>query len=152
MTMTEVADRAYDPASQYGQPARLPGLAGPYVMPGAFAGHGRDCQPSRLLGRDKELAVIGGFVDEIADGGGTLLLSGEPGIGKTALLDAAAGLAAASGVRVLRAAGAEFEDVSFSALNQVVLPLRADLARLDGPLRCALNVALGLGAGPAPTG
>src|SRR5579863_6972189 len=125
MTMTEVADRAYDPASQYGQPVRLPGLAGPYVMPGAFAGHGRERQLSHLVGRDKELAVMRGFVDEIADSGGALLLSGEPGVGKTALLDAAAAMAAASGVRVLRAAGAEFEDVSFSGLNQVVLPLRA---------------------------
>ena len=78
-----------------------------------------------------------------------LLLSGEPGVGKTALLDAAASEAAASGLRVLRAGGAEFEaDISFSGLNQLLLPLLEDLSRLDGSLRDALSVALGFAEGP----
>ena len=69
--------------------------------------------------------------------GGALLLSGEPGVGKSALLDAAEETAAAAGIRVLRAAGAEFEDVSFCGLNQLLLPLRGDLGRLDGVQRDA---------------
>ena len=78
-----------------------------------------------------------------------LLLSGEPGVGKTALLDVAAAEAAASGLRVLRAGGVEFEaDISFSGLNQLLLPLREDLSRLDGPARDALSVALGFTEGP----
>ena len=81
--------------------------------------------------------------------GGALLLSGEPGAGKSALLDAAAELAAAAGLRVLRAAGAEFEDESFSALNQLLLPLRGLVNRLDDVQRQALNVALGFSDGRA---
>ena len=48
---------------------------------------------------------------------------------------------------MLRAAGAEFEDVSFSGLNQILLPLRGELDRLDDPQRSALNVALGFSDG-----
>ena len=61
-------------------------------------------------------SVIDGLLDRRADVPGALLLSGEPGVGKTALLDAAARRASAAGVRVLRAAGAEFEtDMTYSA-------------------------------------
>ena len=84
-----------------------------------------------------------------AVGGGVLLLSGEPGVGKTALLDVAAAEAAASGLRVLRAGGVEFEaDISFSGLNQLLLPMLEDLSRLDGSPRDALSVALGFTEGP----
>jgi predicted ATP-dependent serine protease len=54
-----------------------------------------------------------------------LLLRGEPGVGKTTLLDVAAVRGEAAGMRVLRASGAEFEaEISFSALHQVLYPLR----------------------------
>ncbi|GAA4263913.1 LuxR family transcriptional regulator [Dactylosporangium darangshiense] len=57
--------------------------------------------------------------------GPCLLLRGEPGVGKTALLDAAAARAEAAGLRVLRASGAQSEaEVSFSALHQLLYPLR----------------------------
>jgi len=105
----------------------------------------------RLAGRDTELGLIRSFLAAAATRGGALLLSGEPGVGKTALLEAAASAAATAGFRVLRAAGAEFEaDVGFSGLNQLLLPLLEDLSRLDGPLREPLSVALGLGEGPPP--
>ena len=82
-------------------------------------------------------------------GGAALLLTGEPGVGKTALLDAAQERAMAAGVRVLRPAGAQFEaDVSFSGLNQVLLPLGEELAGLSAVQRDALKVAQGLTAGP----
>ena len=101
-----------------------------------------------LAGRDGDLAVIQAFLGEVSAGGAALLLTGEPGAGKTALLDAAQERAMA-GVRVLRAAGAQFEaDVSFSGLNQVLLPLSAELARLSAAQRGALEVAQGLTAGP----
>jgi hypothetical protein len=107
-------------------------------------------QAERLTGRDTELGLIRSFLAAAATRGGALLLAGEPGAGKTALLEAAAS-AAAAGTRVVRAAGAEFEaDVSFSGLNQLLLPLFGELSRLDGPLREPLSVALGLGEGPAP--
>jgi DNA-binding CsgD family transcriptional regulator len=102
-----------------------------------------------LVGRGEELALIGSFVAETAVRGGVLLLLGEPGVGKTVLLDAAADAASAAGTRVLRAAGVEFEaDVSFSGLHQVLFPLLEELGRLSSVHRDALNVALGLGAGP----
>jgi predicted ATPase len=102
-----------------------------------------------LVGRDRDMTVIREFVAELPARGGTLLLSGEPGVGKSVLLNAAAEMAATAGIRVLRAAGAEFEDESFSGLNQLLLPLRGELSELDGPHRSALSAALGFGDGPA---
>ena len=102
-----------------------------------------------LAGRDGDLGVIRAFLDQASAGGAALLLTGEPGVGKTALLDAAQERAMAAGVRVLRAAGALFEaDVSFSGLTQVLLPLGEELAGLSAMQREALKVAQGLTAGP----
>ena len=102
-----------------------------------------------LAGRDGDLGVIRAFLDQASAGGAALLLTGEPGVGKTALLDAAQERAMAAGVRVLRAAGAQFEaDVSFSGLTQVLLPLGEELAGLSAMQREALKVAQGLTAGP----
>ena len=53
----------------------------------------------------------------------------------------------AAGLRVLRAAGAEFEaDLSFVGLNQVLRPLFDDIEDLGPPQRAALEVELGLGS------
>jgi DNA-binding CsgD family transcriptional regulator len=118
--------------------------------PGVVPGRGRACSPRELVGREQDLAIISAFVAGLAAQGGALLLSGEPGIGKSALLDAAETEAVTAGARVLRAAGAEFEDMSFGGLNQLLLPLRDALDQLDGWQRDALNFTLGFGAGPAP--
>ncbi len=146
--MIEVFDRAWGSARQWEEPLRLPGPALPYTGPGIFPGRARTHKSSELVGRDEDLAVIRAFVCESSARGGTLLLSGEPGVGKSALLDAAEETASTAGIRVLRAAGAEFEDVSFSGLNQLLLPIRAGFNRLDGLHRNALNGALGLSEGP----
>jgi DNA-binding CsgD family transcriptional regulator len=104
-----------------------------------------------LVGRSGELALIGVFVERACTGGDTLLLFGEPGAGKTALLDAAAGTASDAGTLVLRAAGVEFEaDLAFSGLHQVLLPLLDEFGQLGASHRDALNVALGYGEGPPP--
>jgi DNA-binding CsgD family transcriptional regulator len=104
-----------------------------------------------LLGRVRELEVIGTFLDSAAVDGGALLFSGEPGVGKTALLEAAAAEASARGIQILRTAGIEFEaGVSFSGLNQCFLPLIKDLGVLSEEQQGALSVALGLGEGPLP--
>lgn len=104
-----------------------------------------------LIGRNEELALISGFLDRAASGGDAMLLIGEHGVGKTVLLDAAAERAMASGVRVLRASGVEFEaDVPFAGLHQLLVPLAEELEHLCDPRRGALNVALGFGGGPAP--
>jgi DNA-binding CsgD family transcriptional regulator len=121
------------------------------------AGQGTDLVPSgvvgSLLGRDTEMEVIRDLLAAAtAADGGSLLLSGEPGVGKSVLLDAAAEIAEASGSRVLRATGVQFEAaVSFSGLDQVLGPIHQQLRRLPALQRHALSVALGLSAGqPSP--
>ena len=107
--------------------------------------------PNRLTGRDRELGVLDSFLGAAAVGGATLLLAGEPGVGKTALLLATAEMAIAAGVRVIHGGGVEYEsDVSFAGLHQIVDPLSDDLRHLPRSSRAALEVALGIGSGPAP--
>lgn len=104
-----------------------------------------------LVGRRPELALIQMFLDEASKHGASLLLLGEPGVGKTVLLRAAAEAASTSGMHILRAAGAEFEsDVGFSGLNQALLPLINEFGQLGAAHRDALLVASGLGDGVPP--
>ena len=101
-----------------------------------------------LIGRDRDLAVIAAFIDEATAQGAALLLAGEPGVGKTALLDVAAAHAFKDGHRVLRVTGAEFEaTLSFAGLNQLVYPLLEQLDHLNSAQRDALSVAIGLTSG-----
>ncbi len=107
--------------------------------------------PGSLIGRDDDLEYITTFVDQAAVSGGALLLSGEAGVGKTVLLDAAAAHAEAAGSQVLRAAGAEFEGaVSFAGLNQLLRPLLSQARGLSAAYRRALAVALGVREGSSP--
>lgn len=104
-----------------------------------------------LVGRDPELASLGSFLGEAVVDGATLLLTGDPGVGKSALLAAAAKMAVADGVRVIRGGGVEYEtDVSFAGLHQLVDLLSDELRLLPPAGRAALEVALGIGSGPAP--
>jgi len=78
-----------------------------------------------------------------------LMLRGEPGVGKTALLDYLSG--AAEGCRVARASGVESEmELAFAGLHALCAPLLGRLQHLPEPQRDALGIALGLSAGPAP--
>ncbi|MFE2546276.1 AAA family ATPase [Actinacidiphila glaucinigra] len=114
-----------------------------------FADASRAGSADLFVGRNQDLDRI---CDQLtAPAGGVLLLSGEPGVGKSALLDAVARASAQDGTQVLRAAGAEFEvDVSYSALNQILLPLHDALDRLAAPSREVMSIALGFEAGPLP--
>jgi DNA-binding NarL/FixJ family response regulator len=104
-----------------------------------------------LIGREAELARISRFLRSVRDSGDVQMVRGEPGVGKSALLAATAHLAELDGMRVLQASGSEFEaDVSYSFLNQLLLPLHAEIPRLPPALRDALIVALGFGPGPTP--
>jgi DNA-binding CsgD family transcriptional regulator len=78
-----------------------------------------------------------------------LVVSGEAGVGKTALLDYLAGNA--SGCRVVRTAGYQSEmELAFAALHQLCAPLLDGLTRLPAPQRDALRTAFGTGPGPTP--
>jgi DNA-binding CsgD family transcriptional regulator len=105
----------------------------------------------QLIGRDLDAGVVCGFVDDAAVKGGALLVSGDAGVGKTALLDVAALHAEAAGTRVVRAVGAEFEaELGYSGLSVVLHPLLDGLPMLPPLHRQALSVALGLAAGAPP--
>ena len=105
-----------------------------------------------LIGREPEIRQLQLFVNRISEGSGNaLLLSGDPGVGKTSLLDFAVGLASGSGIRPLRATGSQFEaDISYAALHQLLHPCLDVVPRLSPLFAGALNVALGLGEGAPP--
>src|SRR6266850_159265 len=98
-----------------------------------------------LLGRDSELHAIDQALANARLGKSSrLVIRGEPGIGKTALLDYAVGQAAP--MRVLAARGVEFEaDVPFSGLHELLHPALELLDRLPPIHASALRSSLGLG-------
>src|SRR5580704_1742667 len=81
-----------------------------------------------------------------------LVVHGEPGVGKSALVDFLAGRAA--GCRVVRVTGVQSEmELAFAGLHQLCAPLLEHLEHLEGlpgPQRDALRTAFGISAGPAP--
>jgi len=82
--------------------------------------------------------------------GGVLVVHGEPGVGKTALLEWT--VEEAQSFRVLRTVGVEGEiELPFAALQQLCSPVLDRSQRLPDPQRDALSVAFGLSAGPAPS-
>src|SRR5258708_37961079 len=103
-----------------------------------------------LRGRRNECAVLDRLLDGARAGrSGALVLEGEAGVGKTALLEYA--IASGSDLRVLRASGVESEmELAFAALHQLCTPLLDRLDRLPGPQREALQTTFGLSAGPVP--
>jgi len=103
-----------------------------------------------LLDRHGERAVLDGVLDQARAGrSAVLVVRGEPGIGKTALLDYAAGRAV--GFRVIRAWGVESEmELAFAGLHQLCVPMLGRLDQLPRPQRDALAVAFGMREGPAP--
>ncbi|MFN8109279.1 MAG: LuxR C-terminal-related transcriptional regulator [Thermoleophilia bacterium] len=103
-----------------------------------------------LLGRSAELGRIGTLLDAARHGrSGALLIAGDPGVGKTALLDAAVGMA--GDLRVLRASGYEMEaDLAFAGLSTILRPLMSGLEGLPPPQAAAVAGAIGLGPPPPP--
>src|SRR5258707_11902458 len=109
--------------------------------------HGR---MTELTGRRSECDVLDRLVDAVRAGESrALVVAGEPGVGKTALLDHVAGRA--SGFRVARAMGVQSEmELAFAGLQQLCSPMLDGMERLPAPQRDALRTAFGVSAGPAP--
>lgn len=109
--------------------------------------------PRGLIGREREMELLLDFAARSARAGGALNVTGDAGVGKTALLEEfAAHLARDPNRLVLQASGIEFEsELSFGGLHQLVLSVVHTLSGLDEPYRSALSTALGLGAGDPPT-
>ncbi len=104
----------------------------------------------RLFGRAGELEVLGQLTANVRSGqSAVLVVRGEPGIGKTALLRYLAD--EAPGFRVIRGVGVESEmELAFAGLHQLCAPMLGRLDRLAGPQRHGLSVAFGLAPGEKP--
>ena len=103
-----------------------------------------------LLGRHHESDVLGRALLQARRGqGGAIVVLGEPGIGKTALIEDT--VASAQEFRVLRSVGNEAEmELPFAALQRLCAPVLERLAELPGPQSSALRVAFGLASGDPP--
>src|SRR6516225_274537 len=107
-------------------------------------------QPVPLVGRRRECAIIDGLLAGARAGAaGALVVRGEPGIGKSALLSYAR--QQAPPMRVLSASGAEAEsDLAFAGLHELLRPVLGYLGELPGTQSQALAGALGLAPSPQP--
>jgi hypothetical protein len=109
---------------------------------------GRCCQV--LRGRHGERTALDRLLEAVRAGGSrALVVRGEPGVGKTALLDDLA--ERATGCRVVPAAGVQSEmELAFAGLHQLCAPMLEHVDQLPSPQREALRTAFGLSRGPAP--
>jgi DNA-binding CsgD family transcriptional regulator len=138
-----IAPRSIDPSRSVGVPFNQNrGQVDQLVT-----GHPRTAS---LRGRRQERALLDGLLAGARGGqSGVLVLRGEAGFGKTALLEHA--IESASDLTVLRAVGVESEvELAFAALHQLCAPAFDGLDRLPGPQRDALAITFGLNAGPVP--
>jgi len=103
-----------------------------------------------LLNRETERAALDSLLEDVRSGRGwALVVRGEAGVGKSALLDYA--IRAAAGMRVAQAVGMESEmELAFASVHQLCAPLLDRLEGLPAPQRDALGVAFGLREGAAP--
>ena len=104
--------------------------------------------PRGLIGRDAERGVLDRLLDDVRGGASrALVVHGEAGMGKTALLEYVAGRA--SDCRVVSVAGAQAEmEFGFAALHQLCVPVLDHLDAVPAPQRKALNVTFGIGGWP----
>src|ERR671917_1632931 len=112
---------------------------------------GRRGDPRLMLhGRRSECGMLDRVLEDVRAGrSGALVIRGEPGVGKTALLEYA--IDSAADLRVARAVGVESEmELCYAALHQLCLPMLDRLERLPAPQRDALGTAFGLSSGTTP--
>jgi DNA-binding CsgD family transcriptional regulator len=110
-----------------------------------------DLADSQLIGRDAEAARLEGIIGRLPEGGAAVVVSGEAGVGKSALLGHARARADALGFRALSIVGVESEaELAFAGLHQLLHPVLGLVEFLPGPQRRALEVAFGIASGPEP--
>ena len=104
----------------------------------------------KLAGRSAEREALGGLLAGAADGySGALVLRGEAGVGKTALLEETLAAAAADGMQAARLTGVEAEtQLGYAGLHRLLLPFAGRMEGLPVPQRDALRSTFGLAAGP----
>src|SRR5450631_2201157 len=104
----------------------------------------------QLLGREQQRLTLDRLLQAARGGhGGVLVMHGEPGVGKTALLEYAR--EAGREFQVVQTVGVEGEmELPYAALQQLCSPILDRSERLPDPQRDALSVAFGLSAGQAP--
>ena len=105
-----------------------------------------------LTDRLSERAALDRLIETVRAGQSqALVMRGDPGVGKTVLLDHLAGQASGSGCRVARATGVQSEmELAFAGLHQLCAPMLSRAERLPAPQRDALRTVLGIAAGPPP--
>lgn len=104
-----------------------------------------------LIGRDPELERLDALVNRLHEAGGALVISGEAGIGKSAMLDHVREHAQELGVTVLATVGAEAEaELGFAGLHQLLLPVIGGVELLPDGQRLALEAAFGMATGVDP--
>jgi DNA-binding CsgD family transcriptional regulator len=102
--------------------------------------------PASLIGRDGELRILTDLVDSVEDEGAAIIIVGDPGIGKSSLLRAAAHYGKNAGATVLSVTGIEAEaHLPFAGLHQLLRPVFGVTERLPAPQREALHAAFGMG-------
>jgi DNA-binding CsgD family transcriptional regulator len=100
---------------------------------------------SELIGREDEVARLDALLDSVRNRGGALVISGEPGIGKSALLQRARARASSLGARTLTTVGVESEsELAFAGLHQLLRPIGSRIEGLPHPQRQALDAAFGV--------
>jgi len=124
--------------------------AGTVSMPSRWLAAREGGRAVELTGRLSEGDVLGRLMGAVRAGGSrALALRGEPGVGKSALLDYL--VEQASGCTGARAVGVQSEmELAFAGLHQLLAPMLDRLDRLPSPQRDALRTAFGLSDGPAP--
>lgn len=104
-----------------------------------------------LVGRAAELDAIAAALDDVQAAGRMFVVCGDPGIGKSALLEAAGLMAGERGIETIRVAGVPSEgDLPFACLHQLLRPVLGHTVELPDAQRLALETAFGMASGPTP--
>jgi DNA-binding CsgD family transcriptional regulator len=113
---------------------------------------GRWSRATELKDRRRERAALDQLIEAVRAGQSrALVVRGDPGVGKTVLLDYLAGQASGAGCQVVHAVGVQSEmELAFAGLHQLCAPMLGHANRLPAPQHEALRTAFGLSTGPPP--